>query len=100
MRYFILLLMITLLCIGIANAFSNSLDGSNLNQPLPQNNNFSVPNAKTYQNNVNKPFIPKVYSGFEHNNSEYSNPQMNDARYNSNCQFGQCIPGGLNTGNR
>ena len=99
MRFFILFLTITLLFIGLANAFSNSLD--NTSQSLPSiQNNFSSPKSTSGGNNFDKPFIPKEHTGFEHSNSVYSNPQMNDTRYNSNCQFGQCIPGGLNTGNR
>ena len=77
-----------------ANAFSNSLDRENT--AMPRNNNFAPQQSNSYVNVPNTPYNPKEHSSFEHSNTMYSNPQMNDTRYNSNCQFGQCIPGGVN----
>ncbi|MCR5266256.1 MAG: hypothetical protein K6E29_06650 [Cyanobacteria bacterium RUI128] len=81
-----------------ANAFSNSLDGSAQDQSFPQNNNFS--NKSPSKSNFNQSFTPKEHTGFQHTDGQYSNPEMNDTRYNSNCQFGQCIPGGMAPNNR
>ena len=75
-----------------ANAFSNSLDKENT--AMPRSNNFTVRNNSSSTIVPNTPYNPKEHSSFEHSNTMYSNPQMNDTRYNSNCQFGQCIPGG------
>lgn len=98
MKKTFLLLSILLITIGVADAFSNSLDGSETSAPK-QNNNFSAPQSNTFQNIPNNPYNPKEHTGFQHDDRKYSNPNINDTRYNSNCQFGQCIPGGLNPNN-
>ena len=98
MKKFLLLVIICSVFTGTANAFSNSLDGSNQEQSFPKNNSFS--NKKTNKSNFNQSFTPKEHTGFQHADGQYSNAQMNDTRYNSNCQFGQCIPGGMAPNNR
>lgn len=95
MKHFILFLTITLLFIGLANAFSNSLDGSNQSTTFQQNN-FASPSGNTYQNKEPQSYQPKNYSGLEHSNTKNLNQQKNNARFNPNCLFGQCIPGGRN----
>lgn len=88
---------IIVLFAGIVYAFTNSLDGSSNNEkPVQQNNNFSNPTQNPMKNKMEQPLNPKEHAGFDHSNSIYSNPETNDTRYNSNCQFGQCIPGGIN----
>lgn len=92
---YIFLFLITIFSCGIVCAFSNSLDGSQ-STSLKQNNNFSTPNNSTYKNNLSSPLNKKEHAGFTHQDRQFPNPTMNDTRYNSNCQFGQCLPGGLN----
>ena len=92
MKKLVLLFYLLITSVSFAYAFTNSLDRENTS--MPQNNNFAYPNSNTYTNIPNTPYIPKEHSSFEHSNTMYSNPGMNDTRYNSNCQFGQCIPGG------
>lgn len=94
MKNIIILGCILMLTISMANAFSNSLDRENT--AMPRSSNFSSPQSNSYISVPNTPYNPKEYSSFQHSNTMYSNPQMNDTRYNSNCQFGQCIPGGGN----
>lgn len=99
MKKLFLLISLLFLTIGAASAFSNSLDGSDNSVPK-WNNNFTSPQSNTYTNTPATPYIPKEHTGFTHGDGRYVNPQMNDTRYNSNCQFGQCIPGGLNPNNQ
>ncbi len=98
MKKICLLIFALFVTAGVVSAFSNSLDGTNSQMPR-QNNNFASPQKNTYTNVPNTPYIPKEHTGFDHNDGRYVNPNMNDIRYNSNCQFGQCIPGGLNPNN-
>ena len=92
--YIILLLVVTA---GLANAFSNSLDGGG-----NKGNNFSSgsPFSNLRTNPAGQPFNPKEHTGFEHQDRQFPSPTMNDTRYNSNCQFGTCSPGGLNPNNK
>ena len=98
MKKLILLCSVLFISISIANAFTNSLE-NNRDNFSRQNNNFSSPQSNTFRNNEPQPLIPKEHTGFSHDDRKYVNPNINDTRYNSNCQFGQCIPGGLNPNN-
>lgn len=98
MKNIILFCFILISCSGVF-AFSNSLDGSGNGFPN-KNNNFSLPKQNTFKNTPPQPLNPKEHTGFTHGDGKYVNPNINDTRYNSNCQFGQCIPGGLNPNNQ
>ena len=87
------------LTLGLANAFSNSLDNPSA-EGVNINNNFSNPSGNKYQPSMNNPYNPKEHTGFEHQDRNFKDPSMNDTRYNSNCQFGTCTPGGLNPNNK
>ena len=92
-RIYMLFMFITLTC-GIVCAFSNSLD-SNQASGIKQKNNFSSPNSNTFRTNSDKPFNPQEHKGFNQQDNRFPEPTMNDSRYNSNCQFGVCMPGGF-----
>lgn len=99
MKKFIYIYIIAALSSGIANAFTNSLDKSD-SEGVNLNNNFSNPAGNPYEPSQNNAFNPKEHTGFEQHNGIYTNPNVNDTRYNSNCQFGTCTPGGLNPNNK
>ena len=103
MKYkLILMLSVIFIATNIANAFSNSLDKSSddVSGSNSLKNNFSSPTSNSFQNRAGQPFNPKEHTGFEHQDRNFPNPTMNDTRYNSNCQFGTCTPGGLNPNNK
>jgi len=79
---------------GVVYAFSNSLDRSYQNG-IARPNNFRERVQNQSQNNFNQPYKTAQPSSMSNENAEYNNVEMNDTRYNSNCQFGQCIPGGM-----
>lgn len=84
---------------SISHAFMNSLDSTtqqnNVIQTQTRTNNFSGIKSPTEH-----ALTPKEHTGFEHQDRQFPNPTMNDTRYNSNCQFGACTPGGLNPNNK
>lgn len=95
MKNLLLTIFISLIFVGAVSAFTNSLDNAT---GVNQNNNFKTPTSQTnnFQNRQNTPFEPKQHTGFEHQDRQFPNATMNDARYNSSCQFGTCTPGGIN----
>lgn len=100
MKYINLIIILTILFIPVSvKAFSNSLDGTMQNNNLKNNFSKSSP-SNIIKNQAGQSFNPKEHTGFEHQDRNFSNPTMNDTRYNSNCQFGTCSPGGLNPNNK
>ncbi len=99
MKNFILILFFTLLFIGIANAFNNSLDQGFQNQPVQQQNNLATPNSNGL-NSRNNNFDPKNHDSMQHQQRQFPDSSNNPSRYNTNCQFGICIPGGINPNSR
>lgn len=99
MKKFVLIYSVAVLSAGIVYAFSNSLDYPVIDK-VNTNNNFSNPSGSQYIQRANSAYNPKENTGFQQRSGEYSNPNVNDTRYNSNCQFGTCTPGGLNPNNR
>ena len=101
MKYrFVFILCVFLLTANLVNAFSNSLDKEN--SGVGKSNSFSSGSSQpdSFKTPAGLPYNPKEHTGFEHQNKNFPNPTMNDTRYNSNCQFGMCTPGGLNPNNK
>lgn len=96
MKKLILVIIFQLFIINnICFAFTNSLDNNSQPQNTIKQNNFTTPNKNSLKNIQNTPLNPKTHSGFEHQDRQFPEPSMNDTRYNSNCQFGVCTPGGI-----
>lgn len=99
MKNFVLTLFVLSVFVGAVSAFTNSLDNPAV-EGVNLNNNFVTPTNPRLQNNQNNSYNPKEHTGFEHQDRNFKDPTMNDSRYNSNCQFGTCTPGGLNPNNK
>lgn len=98
MKNILLSLLTILLFANITHAFSNSLDGGQQGiNPLGNNFSNNQTQTKTQSNTPQQSFSPKEHTGFEHQDRQFPSPTMNDSRYNSSCQFGTCLPGGINT---
>ena len=92
MKKFIMFTLLTFVLCNIAYGFSNSLDGSSPQNSLQTQQQMQQP-SNGYQKMQNSPYVPKETTGYQPQNSQF---QQTDTRYNSNCQFGNCIPGGFN----
>lgn len=101
MKKYLLFIFIFALSTGIVLAFTNSLDGGQQGVNTYRNN-FSNYNSQSnsQSNKSGQSYSPKEHTGFEHQDRNFPNPTMNDSRYNSNCQFGTCSPGGVSPSNR
>ena len=101
MKIFYILLAGVLLSVTCrAHAFSNSLDGSSQQNSIMQSKLARPNTSNNFQNSPGQSYNPKEHTGFEHQDRNFPDPTMNDTRYNSNCQFGTCSPGGLNPNNK
>lgn len=99
MKTISIILMGILMTANMALGFSNSLDGTKQNGSGNIFSGGSTPNSIN-KSQIGQPFNPKEHTGFEHQDKNFPDPSMNDTRYNSNCQFGTCSPGGLSPNNK
>ena len=97
MNKFLMTVFVIFMFVGAVNAFTNSLDQ---NVQPQQSQGYNSLSKQNQNNNQNSTLNPKTHDSMNHQKEQFPTSTVNPSRYNTNCKFGVCIPGGINPNSR